>query len=200
MLPITTQIAQETTSPPSTALRQQAWNVAVYGYGTAAIFKERIGPLKKRLMWLKFIGLVIPVLVGTLVLTFGQGDYLQPVLIFVGVIGTGQAVFSIWALTSNWEESYAYAKESARHNTRIADQAVEVARDFHLDGLELKARVGLVVQEHRFRSEQDEVQDVTPAEMRMGLRVGLHQFQRACVTCKEIPNPSAPGKCSTCGL
>lgn len=179
-------------------LKQRAWEVAIHTFGTAWIFEQRIPPTRLKIRLVKFVGLVGPFLVGTLALSFGRGTYLELVFTVVGILGAIQAVILIWSLTANWEESYAYSKESARHNGRLAQQARAVALDSP-DEAEMKTRVALLEQEHTFRSELDNADGISQPERVAGLRVALHQFQRKCITCGQVPDPQNPGSCGTCG-
>lgn len=108
-------------------LCQQCWNLALYAFGTASAFQKRSQKYKRRLRWLSFAGIVFPLMIGGLVLSFGNGSiylhcdptashYLKLLLdsIFGPVNFRNEIV---------WKRSHAHSdsKQGATHYGRVTD-------------------------------------------------------------------------------
>src|SRR6185436_13026554 len=88
---------------PLDALRSDAWEKAQEAYGTAYIFERRARRLRNQLNILNFVGLAVPVLVGSIVLGYGLGfkplGWLVPIAIAIAI---AQAVVFSWSLVAGW--------------------------------------------------------------------------------------------------
>ena len=94
-----------------------------YAYGTTRIFERRARRLRLCRTWITFLGIVAPLLVGGLVLTFGVAEKTLPYFITAaGFVGIIQLTLSTWAIVARWDEQYEYSIESARQNTDLYNQ------------------------------------------------------------------------------
>ena len=50
--------------------RGEAWDNAIHAFGTSYIFERRLKAARKKLRWLTFLGIAVPVMVGGVVVTF----------------------------------------------------------------------------------------------------------------------------------
>lgn len=178
-------------------LRQQCWDNALHALGTSAIFERRANTYRQRLRLLTFLGIVVPLAVGGMVLSFGTApNYLPIVLTVAGILGLIQLIGSAWALVARWDDSLAYALESTTSNSRIANEYEQLARNPPTD---IDTRVQIITAEDRLRSDLDTKQGITEEEKRRGMRAALRQYKRPCATCGKIPDSMIATDCPTCG-
>ncbi|WP_432467915.1 mobilome CxxCx(11)CxxC protein [Agarivorans sp. Z349TD_8] len=101
-------------------LKKSIKDYEFYCFGTTRIFEKRANQLKQLRTWITFLGLVTPVIVGGIVLSFGVNEKVMPYLILVaGIVGTFQLVLSAWSIVARWDERYEYSVESLRANTEL---------------------------------------------------------------------------------
>lgn len=182
---------------PTIPEREQAWKRAIETFGTAYIFQKRVDVPRRRLQWITWLGLAVPLTVGGLATTFGVNRrLLGPAIIIAGILATAQALLSLMALTSRWEDELSYGLESARANQRLSAQFERLASQGPAD---IDSKLDVLEAANQARVELDTARGLTDAELRMGMRAALRQFRRKCVECGEIPPSMAPSKCNTCG-
>ena len=93
---------------------------AFYAYGTSRLFEKRATILATRRTWITFLGIAVPVSVGSVILSFGAVPAVLPyVIATAGVIGTIQLVLSVWSLVARWDDRYAHAVKAAQAATRL---------------------------------------------------------------------------------
>jgi len=181
------------------ALRARCANDALNAFGTSYIFRLRGRRLKRKVQWITYIGFVVPMIVGLLVLGYGHVKSL-PVIIGIAVgIGILQAVVSLWAIIGGWVDGASYAATSAPANDLIATKFRGLAESPPEDFRDFQHQYELVKTEDKARREQDFQQGLKDAEMRMGMRAALRQYQRACAGCGETPTDMKATGCGVCG-
>ncbi|WP_047707035.1 mobilome CxxCx(11)CxxC protein [Plesiomonas sp. ZOR0011] len=95
-------------------------HIQFLSYGTIQIFEKRANTLRTLRSWLTFLGIVLPVTVGGVFISFGQSQDLMKVIVLVAsVIGILQLILSTWALVAGWDSSYESAIKSVQGNTAI---------------------------------------------------------------------------------
>ena len=182
------------------SLRRDCWDQAIYAFGTAWIFEQRAKRYRWRLRILDFLGIVVPVTVGGIVLSFGtMPTYLPYVFVPAGILSIVQLVMSVWSLVARWEDALVYAEESVSSNHRLSREYEGLGRNPPGALADLKLRHSLLEKENQLRNELDNKQGLTEREKRGGLRAGLRRFQRPCVACKQIPQSMKPSDCDVCG-
>ncbi|MFJ7214010.1 mobilome CxxCx(11)CxxC protein [Amycolatopsis sp. NPDC098790] len=185
---------------PAEVIRRDCLKRAVEAFGTASVFEWRSHRLTWHLQLITFAGLVVPVVVGLLALSYGAGFKALPLIIIIGsALGTAQVIFSLWSLVARWVEAQGYAVESMISNRRLFGQYVKTARDLTLDLGELKLRYESLVAEDTSRREQDTKWNLKAKERRKGLRAGLRELGIPCTACKETPVAMTATKCDLCG-
>lgn len=184
----------------SDSLRKESWNYAFYAFGTCWIFEQRARSLKLRLRLLNFLGIISPLLIGSLVLAFGTDfSLLWIIILLASIAGIIQFILSGWALVAKWNDSFAYAIESISSNQHISDEFKSLAKNppeiFKIS----EATFKLIDVERKAREAQDNKQGITEAEKRAGMRAALRQYRRECAGCNEIPKSLEPSNCPICG-
>lgn len=184
----------------SDTLRSQCWNNALHSFGTAYIFERRASHFRLRLRLLSFLGIIVPLLVGYIVITYGtRFKYIDAILIIGAILGLVQLVASSWALVAKWDDEYAYAQESTNANYDLSYRYQALAQNPPIKLDDFRIRLDLLDAARRCRSDLDYRHSITDAEKRKGMRAALRNYQRACATCKEVPTSMKPTKCDTCG-
>lgn len=181
-------------------IRKECWNQAVRSYATGYIFERRANLLRFRLQVLTFLGLVVPLLIGSIVLTFGLQLSVLPVFIYLaGGVGVIQLAISLWSLTARWDDKRDYANKSNSFNKNMALRYRQLASNPPRDDSALDLQFQFLEVDYQRQSAEDEIQGVSDKEKRRGLRAALREFKRPCVTCEQVPTSMKPSQCDTCG-
>ncbi|WP_373696240.1 mobilome CxxCx(11)CxxC protein [Actinomycetospora flava] len=174
---------------------------AFHAWATGYIFEKRAQALRKKLQLVSFLGLVVPLVVGGLALSYGVGFSALPVIIIVGsAIGIAQAVVALWSLVATWVEAYDHAVRSAVNNKALTREFEGVARALTIHD-SAAAEIELRTLEARDDAQRDldTRAGVTEPQKREGMRSALLRTQRKCVRCEKIPESMQPTECGVCG-
>lgn len=183
----------------SDELRKQSWDKALYGFATGYIFEKRANKQRRKLQALTFLGILAPLLLGAIVLSFGNNTKLVNSLIIpASILGIIQLVGSVWALVAKWNDEYAYSLESAADNHAISNRFKSLGENPPAPP-KLKIHYDLINAIDEVRNANDYKHGITDEEKRLGQRAALIQFQRACGACRVIPQSMKPTKCDACG-
>jgi mobilome CxxCx(11)CxxC protein len=181
-------------------LKRQCQDRAFRAFGTASIFERRTLELRRRLRVLSFMGIVVPVVVGSAALAWGAGFRGLAVLVAIGGgVGLVQVVLSVWSLTAGWVDAHEYANSSVTANQRLYRDYRSLADNSPSDPREFRLPLGFLIAADDAREEQDNRQGITPAEKRFGMRSALRMFQRACSSCRQVPTSMDATECGVCG-
>lgn len=181
-------------------LRIQSWDEAVHTYGTGYIFERRANKYRWLLRTVAFLGLVVPLTIGGIYLSFHSQQKLLDVSITIaGILGILQLIISVWSLASRWEETYSYALESLSANYSISSRFEKLGRFPPPKPSDLQMQFEVLQTENNLRTEQDNKQGITDKEKRMGMRAALRKFQRKCAGCQRVPISMKPSNCDVCG-
>lgn len=172
-------------------------NRAFYAYGTSRIFEKRAQSLSKKRNMITFLGIVVPLVVGGSVLSFGSnGLYLPYMLGIACLLILLQLIVSAWSLVARWDERYQYAVGAIQANTRLYNNWKAVLErppeNFEQKILELDS-------EDQRQESTDVAQHITEKEKRFAMRASLFYTKLPCQTCKKIPTSMKSSKCDTCG-
>ncbi len=172
--------------------KQWAREQSIHALATHAMFDRRARDFKKKLRFLDWWGLSIPIATGGLVLAsipLGSG-----LISFAGVFSVCQALVFLWALTQRWPDQLEGAAEARRANRESA----ELYHDYVMNEPSV-AEWNRVEAKREAQTAQDEKAELTGEELRYGMRFALRQYQFPCATCKNVPASMAPTTCGTCG-
>lgn len=183
----------------ATTYRSLCWDNAIHAFGTAYVFQQRAQRLKTRLQWVNYVGVAVPLLVGSLVLAFGQFELLPVVIAIAGAIGIVQIILNLWAISGRWVEDYSYAIMSIASNDSLSVRYRELGQNPPAKLNDLRGMYDQLRVEDRTRREQDHQHEISDSEHRMGMRAALRQFQRACAGCDKVPTSMEPSDCGICG-
>jgi mobilome CxxCx(11)CxxC protein len=180
--------------------RKDCWDQAIYAFGTAYIFEKRLQSARKNLRVLTYLGVLVPVAVGGIVVSFFGVQSLRPFLTWLivaaGILGTIQLAFTLWALVAKWDDVASYAAISSSENRRLAARFEELGK---MPPVDFAVQYQLLKADNSRRQEADIQQGINDAEKRMITRAGLRQYQRTCVRCNLVPADMSSTNCTVCG-
>jgi mobilome CxxCx(11)CxxC protein len=179
--------------------RRKCWDAALHSYGTGYIFQKRAKGLKRKSDWLTYVGLVVPLLIGALVGTFGQDKPWGVVVIVASVVAAVQLALSLWSLVKKWPDELSYSVASATANESLSSRFAALGEDPPTGLAALRTQFEKLTVEDTARRERDNEKDVTEKERRMGMCAALRKFQRPCPACKQVPTTMNPSSCGVCG-
>jgi mobilome CxxCx(11)CxxC protein len=181
------------------AIRTQCWNAALNAYATSYIFQRRARILRVRLQFITYAGFIVPMIVGLLVLAYGDFKSLAVVISVAAAIGICQVAFSLWSIIGGWVDRYSYSLTSISANDLLAAKYTRLASN-PPEGLgELQSQYEVLQAEDDARQEQDYQQAIKEEEKHMGMRAALRRYQRRCAACNEIPTTMRATNCGICG-
>ena len=180
-------------------IRGKCWDRALEAYATGYIFEKRANRLRLRLRFLTFLGIVVPVIAGSILLNFGEIVLSPFFLVPAGILGVIQVAGSLWSLVARWDDAYGYAVESLNDNYRLSNNYQKIAENPPDEKSKLQMQFDLIEREDRYRSAEDYKQAISEKEKRKGMRAALRKFQRACAHCNEVPVSMYPSDCPVCG-
>lgn len=170
---------------------------AFYAYGTSRIFERRAQSLGKKRTVITFLGIVVPLTVGSIVLSFGAMPDLLPIFVWIaGVIGTVQLIVSTWSIVARWDEQHSYAVSAMLANTRLFNSWERLSKNALSN---LKEHVSELDAEDQRQEQSDLAQHITDKEKRFAMRTSLYYKGLACPACKIMPTSMKPSECDTCG-
>jgi mobilome CxxCx(11)CxxC protein len=182
-------------------IKGESWDKAFHAYGTARIFEKRASRLGFKLRVLEFLGIAVPVTIGSTVLSLNvrQFEMFAPWLIWISTaITTIQLIGSIWALVSGWNNSYAFALEAQKRNARFRSRWERLTKAEQSEN-ELKAEFDQLSALEDETGEQDLTQGITEKEKHFGMHESLFRYERPCAKCGIVPKTHKPSKCDCCG-
>lgn len=168
---------------------------AFYAFGTARIFERRMRKLDRLRAWITYLGILVPLLVGTAVLSFGTA-WVAYAVIPASVLGCAQIALSAWSLVARWDEKHSYAIAAMQAQTRLFNAWDSLAKRTPAD---LDTRANDLDAEDLRQEQSDLAQNISPQEKRYAMRASLYHFGNQCVRCKSVPKSMKPSDCDTCG-
>lgn len=181
------------------AIRTQCWNAALNAYATSYIFQRRARILRVRLQLITYAGFIVPMIVGLLVLGYGDFKSLTVVISAAAAIGICQVALSLWSIIGGWVDHYSYSLTSISANDLLAAKYTRLASSPPESFGELQSRYEVLQAEDDARQEQDYQQAIKEEEKHMGMRAALRKYQRRCAACDKIPTTMRATDCGVCG-
>jgi mobilome CxxCx(11)CxxC protein len=180
--------------PELQTLKAAAWNKALESSGTAYIFEVRARRLGKRLNYLNFLGLAVPLNVGAIVLAYGI-----KAIPICSAIGVFQLVVFAWSLVAKWVDRYQHSVQALVSNRSLAQKYESLAKEEPAGLLDYRHRLDVLDATDSAQRAEDYQQEIREAETRMGMHAGLRQYERECAGCHITPIRMEPTECGVCG-
>ncbi|MEZ9491889.1 mobilome CxxCx(11)CxxC protein [Vibrio splendidus] len=180
-------------------IKEKAKDYEFWCFGTTRVFEARASSLKRSRTLITFLGLVTPVVVGGVVLSFGYDSKALPaMLVIAGLVGICQLVLSTWSIVARWDEVYEYAVESLRDNTELYNKFKQI-KESNLSSERLNDDFQSLRIQYENREFRDLGQAISDKEKRFANHQALLYFSQECHVCKKIPTSNKPTKCNSCG-
>jgi mobilome CxxCx(11)CxxC protein len=180
--------------PELQTLKAAAWNKALESSGTAYIFEVRARRLGKRLNYLNFLGLAVPLNVGAVVLAYGT-----KAIPICSAIGVFQLVVFAWSLVAKWVDRYQHSVQALVSNRSLAQKYESLAKEEPAGLLDYRHRLDVLDATDSAQRAEDYQQEIREAETRMGMHAGLRQYEMECAGCHITPIRMEPTECGVCG-
>lgn len=178
------------------ALIKECNDNVYYTYGTTRIFEKRASKLKQLRTWITFLGIAVPLIVGSLFLSFGAKSSILPIVsVLSGIVITAQLVMSSWSIVARWDESYESSIDSVRGNTYLYNRWKWLVNS----PANLQDEYKKIKEDHEKQEFKDLAQAITDGEKRFATHEALMYFKKPCHVCKNIPKSSKPTQCDGCG-
>lgn len=168
---------------------------AFYAFGTTKIFESRTRRLETYRNWITYLGIIVPLLVGSVVLSFGK-EWLPVVLVPAGIVGAIQLALSAWSLVAKWDDRYSYALGAMQSQTQLFNKWERLAKRQPADIEQLASDLDA---EDQRQERADIAQNIKDQERRYAMHATLYHFGNACQGCGVKPISMKPTKCDTCG-
>ena len=184
---------------PSDKLRRCS-DEAFTTYGTAYIFEKRAANIRFKLLMLNFLGIAVPISVGTIIGTYDLDSVaINIVLVVSGTIAFIQLLLSVWSLVSGWNNKLADYLESKASNYNLSSLYQKLFGNSSISEQDFDTELRVLDRESELRSSLDNKFDVSEKEKRMGMRYSLRKFQRPCANCQLVPVDMKSTSCGVCG-
>ncbi len=186
---------------PHDKLRKEAWTEALHTYAVSYLFNKRKIRVVSWLRIITFLGVLIPVSVGAIVLNYGKEAEMLDLIIFwiVSPLASIQLVVSLWAIIAKWNEKSEYLTESTISNSQLSDDFKMLGSFPPTELSELMNQFERIQIQKRARDQQDNKYPLSEKEKREGMRYALRKFQRSCVSCGITPVDMKATDCPVCG-
>lgn len=181
-------------------IRNTCMDMSIQCFGYHYIFDKRAIRFGKYVRILQIVGIVIPAVLATSLVNFRNVSWLSPFLdVLLAIVSIGGFGLSIIALISGWDNKLSYSHEASHSYNYLHDHFLRLSK-FPPSTLPLLNEQYLVLNtEYRTRTQQDSKYEVSDKERRMGMRAALREYQKKCVSCKEIPESMTATNCHICG-
>ncbi|WP_318463712.1 mobilome CxxCx(11)CxxC protein [Photobacterium leiognathi] len=170
-------------------------------YGTAQVFEARVNRLRKLRASLTFLGIVLPVTVGGMYISFSQSKELMTgILSVAGGVGVVQLILSTWALVSGWDSQYELAIKSLQGNTSNFNKCKRFATTEFRSDAEFISVYESIIRDVEQQELVDITQHISKKEKYTAYQESLTYYNRGCHSCNQNPSESSKSKtCSSCG-
>lgn len=193
-------IKKETEQDIYNKLRQEAWNQALFCFGYSYIYNERSIKTSKILNFLTFMGIITPIIIGSVVMTYGLNSKIaKNILLYTSPIPIIQLVLSVWSTVSNLNGACNYYYESSLNNSELAEKYEQIGKFPPNTFDELKSKLEKIDNIRNFRENQDAKYPLTDKEKRKAMRYSLRKYKRSCAGCNQIPIDMKSTDCGICG-
>ncbi|MEC4004838.1 mobilome CxxCx(11)CxxC protein [Flavobacterium sp. SUN052] len=180
-------------------VRKECHENKFHCYGKSYVYGERVNKYERRLRTINFIGLIVPLLFGGYLLTFGTNSIKEGAVYVGGAILFVQLFFSAFALVFKWDDELAYSLEATRDHNLLSQDFKTLGQFPPISVKELTARYNILNEKLKSRNEQDVKHDLSDKERIKGMRWSLREFKRPCVSCGQIPYSIEKTDCPVCG-
>lgn len=180
--------------------RSDCWNSALHSFGYGYLYSIEANKIRKVLKFNTFLGIIIPIVIGGVVTSFGLDfKYISYLLIAASILSIIQLVLSTFILSYNLEDKFSYYLESSSDNYRLADDYEKLGKYPPNNLSDLQNEIDKVNIRRNNRDNSDNKYTLPDKSKRRGMRYSLRKFRRECAGCRIIPTDMSPTNCGVCG-
>jgi mobilome CxxCx(11)CxxC protein len=178
----------------------EASDKAFHAFGFSYIFENRIKWYLKSINALKFSGIIVPLIIGSIALSYTQNP---DVLIIAIIIGTPiiiiQLIISALSIVYKWDDELAYAFEANNDYNTLYDEYTILYKFPDLEITELERKYDVLLAKSKARELQNSKHKLSEKELRKGMRYSLREHKKECIGCKQTPIGMTSTICEVCG-
>lgn len=163
--------------------------------GTLAIFELRVYRLSRFRDVITFFGILVPICVGSLMLSFGT-DLYKSLAYIAGIFTLIQLIFSVWSVVAKWDDRYTYAVDAVSNLTKIFCDWNDLVK---LPPPDVDMRIKELTEANKQQDAKDMIQKISDKEKRYGMRKALFLLQKQCPKCQTVPSLHSKNQCDACG-
>ena len=162
--------------------------------GYSYIYIKRIDKLELWLRWTKVLGILIPVLVGSILLAYVRNQIiLEWAVTITTPLVIGQLLLSTYlTIVGSDTKVMDYSRLASEFTLLHSD-----FDDFARQEIQDEKRYSILIERYRGLSVMK--YSIKDKELRMAMRYGLREYRRACASCKQVPTSMVPTECDVCG-
>lgn len=181
-----------------TKIRQDCWDFALDCAAYYYIYTKKLKSIGVLLRISKVLGIIIPVLLGGTLASYGQNSSIITLAITITTpIALLQLCLSTYLTVIGMDEKFAEYNSMAASYSIIEGDFKMLAK-YPLDNFDEYTKKFEILLEREKGISGANI-DVTDKEKRMGMRFGLREYSRHCVGCKTVPLSMKSTNCDICG-
>jgi len=162
---------------------------AFYARGTAVIFERRVCRYSRNRNYINYLGVVVPLLVGGINLSFDSNFFNEEILPYVkilaGVSGVLLLLLSVWSLIAKWDDHLSYALGAMKANYKLYDDWKLLA---DLAPIDIDIKIIELEKANQLQSSQDYAEGITEKEKQAARQDSLFHINKNCPLCGAKPS------------
>ena len=180
-------------------IKQNCWDKALDAFGYSYIYSKKVEKLNFWLRLSKVLGILIPVLVGSVVASYLTN---KEVVDFVVLITTPLTIFqlivsSYLTIVGSDEKVNTYSLKIAEYSILNSDFENLARLGDENDPIKLQHNYEILVERERGISKGNF--EISDEYLRLGMCAGLREYRRTCAGCKKVPVSIKSSECDVCG-
>lgn len=181
-------------------IKLESSDKAFHAFGYSYIYNRRIGWYLKNINALKFLGIIIPLIVGALALSYEFKSQILGVAIKIAIpITIIQLILSTLSIVYKWDDELAYSFEANQDYAHLYEGYSKLYKFSSLNFNELEKQFEVLNTKFNSRETQDMKHKVREKELRIGMRYSLREHKKECAGCKMVPTTMKATDCGVCG-
>lgn len=181
-------------------LRKQCWDKSFHSFAIGYIFDKKAQRFSFYVNLLKVFGIAAPSAIGATALGYGLDSSILKWMIVIAIpLTIIQFLFSLLAVAYKWDDELAYAYEASQDLNLLFDDFKKLGNLPPTDYEELNRLYELLNTRFKARTQQNSKHNIKEWEQRMGMKFGLREFQKKCVSCQVTPTSMKSTNCDVCG-
>lgn len=180
--------------------RKEVWDKSFHAFANSYLYGIRRRKIKKMQTIITFLGVIIPILGGSLILNYGSDNiYVKLGLAILSIISLIQVVLSTWSIVAGWNEANEFYTEASYWYSSISEEYESLAKTPPNKLKKLETEIKLIDNKNSYSQMQAVKYELSEKEKRRGMRYALRNFRRKCVGCGKVPTSMESTDCDICG-